>query len=168
MRHLAALAMTFGATFDFFRLAEFHDGTRYTLHGLWPDRSDGSWPQFCSGPAFNATALQALQPRLEQDWPNAHGSSLALHRHEYARHGRCSGMSELAYFSSALAAYEQYSLNALVPPSVLPPPAGVLRALFRRRWGVDLDVTSGVSFCLSKRMSLIACPGHAPAALRRW
>lgn len=162
---LATFSALLDPAFDFFKLAEFHDGDRYTVHGLWPTRASGSWPEFCAGPPFNATALDGLQPRLEQDWPNYFGSSLALHRHEYQRHGTCSGLTELQYFSAALAAYERYSLNSLLQPSAVPPPVSTLRALFLARYGVPLGHSRSrhgrafeAAFCLDKRLQLMPCP----------
>lgn len=43
-----------------------------TGHGLWPNNADGSYPQFCAGPAFNASIPEAevgLQA-METYWPN--------------------------------------------------------------------------------------------------
>ena len=171
MRMLAltntALALSTLATpgFDFYRFAQFHDGTTYTIHGSWPTREDGSWPEFCPGPRFNQTQLQPLEVRLRRDWPNWFGSSQALHRHEYLRHGTCSGLTEFDYFSHCLDAYDSYDLNQIVPPSKLPPLVEDLTALFLHKYGVPLTVdrdrhgrASEVSFCLDKAWTLMACP----------
>ena len=159
---LASLVTT---SWDFYKFAEFHDGTRYTIHGAWPSRSDGSWPEFCPGPRFNQTQLLPLEPRLEQDWPNYEGSSLALHRHEYLRHGTCSSLSEVEYFRQCLDAYERYSLNSLVKPSVDPPFGDYMAEKFIQRFGKRLDVDQWrhgrarqVSFCLDKDWILMDCP----------
>lgn len=169
-RSVIAMAWMIAATlvasvFDYYKFAEFHDGDRYTIHGSWPSRTDGSWPQYCSGPPFNATALLPLEPRLEKDWPNLWGSSLALHRHEYNRHGKCSGLSEVDFFARSLQAYERYSLNDLVLPSRVPPPFDRLELAFRQRYGVALELdrqrhgrAAEVSFCLNKAWKLIGCP----------
>ncbi|RYF03784.1 MAG: hypothetical protein EOO40_11845, partial [Deltaproteobacteria bacterium] len=116
----ATFSALLSPVFDHYKFAEFHDGTRWTIHGSWPSRST-DWPEFCPGPPFNRTALEPLEPRLERDWPNYWGSSAALHKHEYDRHGKCSGLSEVDYFARALDAYDRYSLNVLFPESARPP-----------------------------------------------
>lgn len=151
------LASLMNTAWDFYRLAEFHDGTRYTIHGCWPSRSD-SWPEFCPGPRFNETQLLPLEPRLERDWPNAWGSSLALHKHEYLRHGTCSGLPEVEYFSRCLEAYERYDLNRLVRASREPPDGALVARLFQEEYGKALRFDRWkVSFCLSKDWDLIDC-----------
>lgn len=158
------LASLVNTSWDFYKLAEFHDGTRYSLHGSWPSRSDGSWPEFCPGPRFNQTQLLPLEPRLEEDWPNYYGSSLALHKHEYLRHGTCSGLSEFEYFSRCLDAYDRYSVNSLVYSSAEPPFGDRLAGLFFKKFGKRLSIdrwrhgrAKEVSFCLDKNWLLIDC-----------
>ena len=143
--------------FNYYKFAEFHDGSNWSLHGAWPERSARYWPQFCQGSPFNATALDALQPRLEKDWPNYWGSSAALHKHEYLRHGTCSGLTEVNYFNRSLNAYERYNLNDLDQTD--------LQRSFRDKYGASLNIdhrrhgrAKDVSFCLNKNWTLIECP----------
>lgn len=160
---LSALVST---DFDYFKLAEFHDGLSYTLHGVWPSRfQPDSWPEFCPGPRFNETALRPLKARLERDWPNEWGSAAALHRHEYQRHGVCSNLSEYEYFKHSLDAYEMFNLNKILPPSAKPPMAERLQALFYDKYNVHMGVehkrhgrARDVFICLDKGWKLIDCP----------
>ncbi|KAK9078053.1 hypothetical protein SSX86_002110 [Deinandra increscens subsp. villosa] len=41
----------------------------FTIHGLWPDYNDGSWPSCCSGPAFDEAEISTLLGALDQYWP---------------------------------------------------------------------------------------------------
>ena len=166
------LASLVNTQWDYYKFAQFHDGSRYTIHGLWPSRDDHTWPEFCPGPRFNETALLPLEPRLEKDWPNYFGSSLALHKHEYLRHGRCTGLSEVDYFSATLDAYERYNLNNLVPESTEPPFAAELEERFYSKYGVVLTVdhwrhgrAREVSFCLDKVWNLMDCPENLSRAV---
>jgi ribonuclease T2 len=71
----------------------------WTIHGLWPDRCDGSYDQFCrytGVPQFsNITALlahhgqQELLEFMDRYWPAAFGSNAGLWAHEYNKHGTC-------------------------------------------------------------------------------
>ena len=81
---------------------------RLTIHGLWPNNNDGSYPQNCSNEKFDLSNLQPIREELEQKWPNiqAPSSNTARHvdfwEHEWGKHGTCSGLSQLDYFSHAL------------------------------------------------------------------
>lgn len=72
--------------------------TPLTVHGLWPNLASVSvnrQPQHCQGPAL--TALPAdLQAQLRQYMPGGTG----LARHEWERHGSCSGLAPETYFAT--------------------------------------------------------------------
>lgn len=81
-----------------------------TLHGLWPNRLDRRHPAYCQGePARAFCALPPLalpaatQAALRRAMP---ASADCLDRHQWAKHGSCSGLPEAEYFavSTALSA----------------------------------------------------------------
>ncbi len=42
---------------------------KFTIHGLWPNYNDGSYPQFCDPSYdFNEDALRDLYPDLRDEW----------------------------------------------------------------------------------------------------
>lgn len=74
--------------------------TPLTVHGLWPNRAGVSvsvnrQPQHCPGPPLTALPDE-LQARLRLYMPGGAG----LARHEWERHGTCSGLSPEAYFAT--------------------------------------------------------------------
>lgn len=76
-----------------------------TLHGLWPNRNDRKHPAYCGGETGGAfCSLPALRlpaetrARLAQVMPAA---ADCLDRYQWAKHGSCSGLGELAYFTAA-------------------------------------------------------------------
>jgi len=79
-----------------------------TIHGLWPNRSDGTWPSTCSKEALDTSLLQDLSDELEQNWPNVKSltsgtpSHESFWAHEWAKHGTCSGLDQHDYFATAL------------------------------------------------------------------
>ncbi len=81
---------------------------RLTIHGLWPNNNDGSYPQNCSNEKFDLSNLQPIREELEQKWPNIQAPSpnseshVSFWEHEWSKHGTCSGLSQLDYFSHAL------------------------------------------------------------------
>ena len=73
-------------------------GRRYAfiLHGLWPQYERG-WPQFC---ATGQTLSNALVERMMDIMP-----SRRLVRHEWEKHGVCTGLGAAEYFGKARAAF---------------------------------------------------------------
>ncbi len=72
--------------------------TPLTVHGLWPNRAHVSvnrQPQHCPGPELT-TLPPDLQAQLQRLMPGGPG----LARHEWERHGTCSGLSPEAYFAT--------------------------------------------------------------------
>ena len=43
---------------------------RWLIHGLWPENSNNTWPEYCNMTSFNMTEVQSLKPELQRDWPN--------------------------------------------------------------------------------------------------
>lgn len=81
-----------------------------TIHGLWPQYKNGKWPQFCE--FGEEEDLQKVIDSIGLDtfklyWPNVkssstNGYSLDFWKHEWEKHGTCSGMSQLQYFEEAI------------------------------------------------------------------
>ena len=91
--------------------AEGFDAAHFTLHGLWPqpngnfycgvkasDRANDKPDRWADLPAVTLDA--ATRQELDTVMP---GTQSALERHEWIKHGTCSGMDQQAYFSAALA-----------------------------------------------------------------
>jgi ribonuclease T2 len=83
------------------------DASRFSLHGLWPDDQycgvssvdesadkNGDWDSL---PRVNLSA--ATQADLDRAMP---GTQSRLERHEWLKHGTCSGVSADTYFSRAV------------------------------------------------------------------
>jgi ribonuclease T2 len=74
----------------------------FVVHGLWPNANSGRHPYACAGPAFDrsfATAdLVDVMPSLE------------LVRHEWEKHGTCSGLTPHDYFRRVLDAYQMVTI----------------------------------------------------------
>lgn len=81
-------------------------GNRTTIHGLWPE-----WGEWCAGPPFSPTAVAPVASRLQQWWPSCEGddNATAFHGHEWAKHGRCTELTQLAYFTTALDLRDTYA-----------------------------------------------------------
>lgn len=82
--------------------------THLTIHGLWPEFTDGTWPQFCTHEVLDNATIAPLLPRMEQYWPNVKALQptakdfYEFWQHEWSKHGTCSGLNQKQYFEAAL------------------------------------------------------------------
>ncbi|TMW61526.1 hypothetical protein Poli38472_012717 [Pythium oligandrum] len=97
--------------------------THFTMHGLWPDLTHGKHPGFCGGAPFDADLIEkalGIQTLL-QFWPNVKVSASSpdypeFWKHEWMRHGTCSGLEQVEYFTSAINIIRNDTLST---PSVI-------------------------------------------------
>lgn len=79
----------------------------FRIRGLWPQYDAGHWPQFCKEQPFDLVRLRQLLPKLHKEWHSYRGSDEHFWEHEWLKHGTCTGMNELLYFTRALECYEK-------------------------------------------------------------
>lgn len=78
-----------------------------TLHGLWPNRASGGHPFYCNGERDRGGMCDqtrvnlpaALSAKLDAVMP---GTADCLERHEWAKHGSCSGLEMAGYFGESI------------------------------------------------------------------
>lgn len=73
-------------------------GYGFTLHGLWPQYQAGGWPADCRSDAAQPSRAQAAA------MADIMGDA-GLARHEWRRHGTCTGLSAQRYFDASRQAY---------------------------------------------------------------
>ena len=105
------------------------DASHFTLHGLWPNRqSCGRRYGYCGvvkekPSSFCAYPALTLEPELRQAlgvvMPSA-SAGTCLQRHEWWKHGTCSGLSENDYFSLSLALVKQVNESLFVSDFIAP------------------------------------------------
>ncbi|XP_051143745.1 ribonuclease 2 [Andrographis paniculata] len=99
--------------------------TGFTIHGLWADYNDGSWPSCCSGKKFDIKEISTLLGALNKYWPslscssssNCHGGKGLFWEHEVEKHGTCSASvtgDEYNYFLTALNLYFKYNVTEVL------------------------------------------------------
>ncbi|KAL5562268.1 hypothetical protein UlMin_032015 [Ulmus minor] len=100
--------------------------TEFTIHGLWPDYNDGTWPACCTRKSFNEKEISTLHDALEKYWPslscgkskNCHGTKGSFWAHEvWEKHGTCSSPvvhDEYNYFLTALNIYFKYNVTKVL------------------------------------------------------
>lgn len=135
----------------------------FVLHGLWP-QYDRGWPQFC---ATSQTLSNALVEKMLDVMP-----SRRLVRHEWDKHGVCTGLSAADYFGKARAAFQ----NIKIPNTMQNPrdartvaPARIRDEVAAANPGLAKDAISvtctgrflsEVRVCLGKDLKGRACPAE--------
>lgn len=138
----------------------------FVLHGLWPQydkpRNGSGWPQFCT----NDKGL--ADPRTMLDIMPA----LGLIKHEWTRHGTCSGMDADNYFKTARKAFA----SVKIPTRFQSPkdyitisPEDVRKEFLQANPGLSANMIavscsanylSEVRVCLDKNLKPIPCTGQ--------
>ena len=60
----------------------------FTIHGLWPEYRNGSWPQFCNASKFDGQALNPIKNDLTKYWTDFKNPK-KFWSHEYYKHMSC-------------------------------------------------------------------------------
>ncbi|VDM57482.1 unnamed protein product [Angiostrongylus costaricensis] len=137
---------------------EIPDGSPdWSIHGLWPNYKNGSYPQFCDGvpKKFDGKLIEPIERRLSKAWPNLYPtkSARSLWKHEWEKHGTCSQnlrnlSSELLYFNVDKALGIDQSLSGV--PSVI---LGGLEAWF---FNLKVRIALNHEFKIGNMRSIIA------------
>jgi len=131
----------------------------FVVHGLWPENNDGTYPQNCG------TASPVAESVVQHMLPIMPDRGLI--QHEWSRHGTCTGLATLDYFTRVETAFRkvqiprEYSNPARAisaSPSEIEQdfanannaPAGAFRVVCSRS---DLDV----EVCLTKDLRFRQC-----------
>jgi ribonuclease T2 len=131
----------------------------FVLHGLWPQNTDGTYPQNCSNDPGPADPSQ-----YADIYPDP-----GLLQHEWKTHGTCSGLSPDAFFTAARTAFQ----SVAIPPTLTQldhqislPPAQILSLVSQSNpslSGNNLALSCGnnyltaVEVCLDKQLHPTAC-----------
>jgi ribonuclease T2 len=129
------------------------------LHGLWPQDSNGSYPQNCSSAPGPANPAQ-----YSDIYPDA-----GLLEHEWRTHGTCSGLSADAFFATARAAFR----SVTIPPALAQlnaqislPPDQIISLVTQSNPSIpstSVAVSCGnnyltaIEVCLDKQLHPMAC-----------
>ena len=145
-------------------------GYGFVLHGLWPQYARGGWPASC--------APQARLTREEMNKGAALFPTRALLKHEWAKHGTCSGLAPLDYLDKTDEALGVVVIPPQLQPFNTPPalPAREIEALFREsnprmgNHGLAVickgKVLSEVRVCLTKDLAFAGCPRSVKSTCR--
>ena len=181
-------------TFDFFLFVEawpgtwIHDAhvnynfndTYWSIHGIWPEYKNGSYPQFCnkSSTQFNITKLDPIKNNLTMYWTDFKNSTGFL-EHEFMKHFTCAldtfpDPYQLFWYGLALRqkfnVYSALNASNLLPNNTGPIHLSYFSNAIKKYFGTNVvigcekDTTgkyyllSEIRFCLTKNFKLFDCP----------
>ena len=83
------------------------DNRGWSIHGLWPQYTQNSYPTYCRTVDFDYKKLTPILKDLETHWYSVEGSDEEFWKHEWTKHGSCmfNNCDELEYFRTALELY---------------------------------------------------------------
>ena len=137
-------------------------GYGFVLHGLWPQYAKGGWPSACDSRSRLSDAELAKGALI---FPTR-----ALLKHEWSKHGTCSGLDATRYLDATDAALASVQIPQQLQPFNVPNylEAAEIEALFRQsnpamgNHSVAVickgKVLSEVRVCLSKELRFAGCP----------
>ena len=141
--------------------AQCSKGYGFVLHGLWPQHTDGGFPENCAPEAPLPSDAEARGQTL---FP-----SPRLMQHEWQHHGTCSGLDALDYFNTAdrALAVVKIPMAFAAPRESLSMDATEIVAAFRAAnpsvpdngmvVACNRAELSEVRVCLSKSLAPVAC-----------
>lgn len=149
---------------------------RFTVHGLWPQYANGSYPSDCrEAGKFDPKLIVDLRERLDRLWTDFKGMAPAFWAHEWNKHGTCAiSVDSLGdqhkYFNQTLTLVVRWDpiptlAKAGIVPRTRPYPGQLFRdgvmALTRSRPLLFCDVEGvlrELRLCLTKQLQLFDCP----------
>ncbi|KAA0167519.1 hypothetical protein FNF31_00957 [Cafeteria roenbergensis] len=151
--------------------------TFFTLHGLWPDNVDGSYPCTCTNEQFDENAVSSIMPEMEKFWPSYASSDKSFWSHEWTKHGTCATYNstfvpdQKAFFEDALNLRSKFSINqALAQAGILPSDSSTvssnnfvsaISSAVGGEAAIDCDSKGNldsVTICVSPNLQPMACP----------
>ena len=131
----------------------------FVLHGLWPQNTDGSYPQDCNNAPGPANPAQ-----YSDIYPDA-----GLLEHEWHTHGTCSGLSADDFFTTARAAFKSFTIPpklaqlatqvSMTPDQILPLVVASNPSIPASSLVLSCgnNYLTAVEVCLDKQLHPIAC-----------
>jgi len=78
----------------------------YSIHGLWPQEGVR---RTCK--KFDIERLRVILPELHANWHSSRGPDEHFWKHEWEKHGSCTGLTEVEYFQKTLDCFEKVKAN---------------------------------------------------------
>jgi ribonuclease T2 len=159
----------------------------WTLHGMWPNNYDGTYPSNCpDSESFNMQRLEPIRKSLTAYWPTLYTSNSleSFWEHEFDKHGTCASSdptlaTELAYFNATLTARATFDIAAAFSKAGIQASSStaygidtISQAIQSAYGGVPLvqcsresrgrargvEALTSIGVCISSSLTIIDCP----------
>jgi ribonuclease I len=147
----------------------------FTIHGIWPEYYNNSWPQYCTHEHFNFTAIAPIHRQLEQLWTDFKNPR-AFWVHEFTKHATCAEddpllATEFTFFATGLALRNKYNLfailnnSSIVPSNQVKYPTSKVEDVLNVALGYQIvlvcdenDILNEIRVCLDRNLAPFDCP----------
>jgi len=88
----------------------------FIIHGLWPERNDGSYPSSCANTPIDMNQLEPLVDDMNKYWTNLFDTTDDFWSHEWSKHGTCATDvfdSQLDFFFAVLSLRANYTITPM-------------------------------------------------------
>jgi ribonuclease T2 len=157
----------------------------WTIHGLWANRYDGSYPAFCNPKdPFELRDVASIENQLNDYWPSLYSTNAtSFWAHEWEKHGTCSATlpslsTTLRYFVQTLKLRDKYNLSETFKARGITPSGSgrysrdqleeaihdafgvqpVLACKNGRKGGEEGPVLIEIGLCINKELQVSTCP----------
>jgi ribonuclease T2 len=156
--------------------------TGFTLHGLWPNRNDTTWPSYCTSQSFSLKPIESLVPTLVEIWYDFEHpyDPSDFWSHEYDKHGTCASSdpllaTEYQFFSAAIKLHQTvFPLTSILSGAGIVPSSSQQYSLSAFRKAIQSGLgaypmmtcsqdydgnvqVERIQFCVSKSLQLYNC-----------
>jgi len=90
------------------RLQKCDSGDIFTIHGLWPEYDNSTWPSYCKNITYDK---QLIPQDMDKYWYSCKGDSNSFWKHEWIKHGVCTDYTQLEYFTVVLDLYLDLNIS---------------------------------------------------------
>jgi len=158
--------------FDFYMIVLQWDPkmstSMFTIHGLWPENKNGSYPENCAGPKFDSSIITDLIPTLNKVWPSNNGNNGVFWQHEWEKHGTCSEFAEHPYFLNSINLQAKYNIKSALDRSNIVPGKTYTTASINTAVQSNIGALPAIhctssklveiALCITKSLGLTNCP----------
>lgn len=98
---------------NYYYLSLINNDETWSIHGLWPQYSAGSYPTYCKKVTFDINKLEPIIDELQNEWYSTEEPNEDFWKHEWEKHGSCmfTDMDEFTYFNKALTLFNSIKNN---------------------------------------------------------
>ena len=147
----------------------------FTIHGLWMENLNGSYPEYCSGSPFNVSELNPIKDQLTTFWTDFKNAT-EFWKHEYNKHFKCAqdtfpNVYKLFYYGLMLRnkynLYELLKNNGIYPSNTVFYDINKINYVFNTSVVITCEtenILTEIWMCMDKQFRPFGCPKNLSAS----